>query len=236
MITAIVVARGGSVRLPNKALLPFSGSTLIGHKVKTLKNCRRIGRVVVGSDSPDILLEASAHGAEIIQRKDYFCDETRCTANEMIVDMAEQVMDDVIVWAHPTNPLVKSETYDDAIDAYERALTRGFDSLASVRQEHRHAWWLGNPLNHDPYCGTHLPAAKLDPVSYQDGAIFIQTRSQMFMNRSFYGKNPFLFPVAWDEGWDIDTARDLEVARALDQSSRNAPVVTADSNLATASG
>ena len=65
-VTAIVAARGGSVRLPGKALLPFAGTTLIGHKIRTLKACAIVDRVVVNSDSPEIIAEAVRYGAEPI--------------------------------------------------------------------------------------------------------------------------------------------------------------------------
>ena len=96
LATAIVVARANSQRLPNKALLPFAGTTLIGHKVSTLLRCKLVGRVVVGSDSQAILDEAARHGATTVRRDDYHCDESRCSANEMIRDMVEDSYDLVV--------------------------------------------------------------------------------------------------------------------------------------------
>ncbi len=212
---AIVVARGGSTRLPNKALLPFGGTSLIGHKVRTLLACRRIGRVVVGSDSDAILDEAARHGAEAVRNLDYH-DDTR----RMIADTVERVPglvpDDVVVWAHPTNPLVVSETYADAIDAYDRAVASGAaDSLASVFMVRRHAWMDGQPLNHSPWGERHALAANLTPVLFQDGAIFIQTAGRFVRTRYFYGENPLLYVVPDSEACDVDTAADMRRARAL---------------------
>jgi CMP-N-acetylneuraminic acid synthetase len=226
LATAIVVARGGSTRLPNKALLPFGESTLIGHKVRTLKQCLRIGRVVVGSDSDAILAEAAAHGAETVKRNDYHCDERLCSANEMIADMVGRVdggPDDVFVWAHPTNPLVRPETYDAAVDRFTAGLGFSFDSLMSVREERRHAWFRGNPLNFTPHAIPHQTAAQLEPVLFQDGAIFIQTRKDWLSTAYFYGARPLHFPVPWDEGWDVDVGAELVVARSLWESKCEPP-------------
>jgi CMP-N-acetylneuraminic acid synthetase len=218
LATAIVVARGGSTRLPNKAMLPFGSSTLIGHKVRTLKQCLRIGRVVVGSDSDAILAEAAAHGAETVKRSDYHCDERVCSANEMILNMVSLVDggdDDVFVWAHPTNPLIRPETYDAAVDRFAAGLEFRFDSLMSVREERRHAWFRDNPLNFTPHAVPHQTAAQLEPVLFQDGAIFIQTRARWLETAYFYGERPLHFPVPFDEGWDVDTRGDYEVAVSL---------------------
>ena len=36
-VTAIIVGRKGSIRIPNKVLQPFAGTTLLEHKVKQLR-------------------------------------------------------------------------------------------------------------------------------------------------------------------------------------------------------
>lgn len=215
MTTAIVVARGGSTRLPNKALLPFGNSTLIGHKVDTLLRCQRIDHVVVGSDSPEILDEAQTHGASVVVRDAYHCDEARCSANEMIADMVGKVRGDLIVWAHPTNPLVRPGTYDRALAVYEQVSQCRFDSVVSVYSVRRHAWADERPDNFNPFSPRHTPASELDSYEFQDGAIFIQTRKRFIETRYFYGHSPYLFRMNILESTDIDTAQDLAVARAL---------------------
>jgi spore coat polysaccharide biosynthesis protein SpsF len=53
MITAIIQARMGSTRLPNKVLLPLGGKTVIEHVVERAMRTKSIGRVVLAtSDSP----------------------------------------------------------------------------------------------------------------------------------------------------------------------------------------
>ena len=54
-VTAVIVARSGSLRVKNKNLLPFKNTTLLGNKIKQLKLCGRVGRIVVGSDSDEYL-------------------------------------------------------------------------------------------------------------------------------------------------------------------------------------
>lgn len=214
---AVVVARGGSRRLPRKAMLPFRGVPLIVHAVNRLRRAECVGRVVVGSDSTEILEAARSAGADIERRDDFHCDESRCSANEMIRDMARRIDEDLILWAHPTNPLVKPTTYDLAVITYLDGLARGFDSLASVSAQKRHAWYQGRPLNHRPYAGTHTPAAGLLPVWYQDGAIFIRPTQDFYSQPRFIGDRPQLFELAGFEGWDIDTHDEYRMALALDQ-------------------
>ena len=222
-VTAIVVARGGSRRVPGKALRPFGASTLIGHKVDQLRQCREIGQVVVGSDDREILAEAERHGAETRLRDDYHCDESKCSANEMIRNMAAMVDCDVVVWAHPTNPLCLPDIYDAALTTYHDVVAKGMnDSLCSVTPIQRHAWRAGRqgeirqvPVNFNPWGDCHPLASELETTYYQDGAIFIQPHQQMLGNGYFYGDLPHLFPVAFPYGFDVDTERDLKLAQHI---------------------
>lgn len=220
LATAIVVARANSQRLPGKALLPFAGSTLIGHKVRTLLRCKLVGRVVVGTDSYQIGREAMLAGADVVVRDDYHCDESRCSANEMIRDMVERVLgadDETYLWAHPTNPLVRPETYDRAIGGFcsDAQSWCGYDSLFSLGIVKRHTWFNRQPLNHGGSENPHRAGADLQPAFVQDGAIFIQTRARWLETQAFYGRKPCMMTIPWHEGWDIDTAEDMAVARAL---------------------
>jgi len=61
---AIVPARLGSQRLPRKMLLAETGACLFEHTVRNLGRCTAIERVVVATDSPEIVALAGAHGIE----------------------------------------------------------------------------------------------------------------------------------------------------------------------------
>lgn len=213
-VTAIIPAKGESRRLPNKNLLPFAGTTLVGHKVQQLRQCSSIDAVVVGSDDDAILAEAERHGASVRRRDAYHCDESRCSANEMIRNLAAMVETDVVVWAHCTNPLCGAEIYDNAVNGFLERSGYG-DSLCSVTRVQRHAWRQRHPLNFNPWGERHPVASELEPIHFQDGAIFIQPHRQMLENGYFYGKRPILFELEQPLGWDIDTERDLEIARLL---------------------
>jgi CMP-N,N'-diacetyllegionaminic acid synthase len=209
-VAAVVVARGGSVRLPRKALLAFAGSTLIGHKVRTLCRTARVGTVYVNTDDAEIRAAAVAEGAVPLVGADYANDTRR-----MIWDSVRQVPEtaDVVVWAHPTNPLVRPETYDAAVGTFATAV--GFDSLVSVTAVRRHAWVDGRPFNYDPWAPRHALAADLPPIHFQDGAIFVQTRARWVETAYFFGDAPYLFDVSAAEGVDVDLAEDYRLALAL---------------------
>lgn len=215
-VTAIIVARKGSVRVPSKNMLPLGAETLISRKIRQLKGAKLIDRVVFGSDSDEMLEHAKQCGAECIRRPDYYCDEKQASANDMIRNMMELVSTDFVVWAHCTNPLLSSETYDNAISEFSKGLREGYDSLLSVVELREHLWGEDKkPLNYNPYQPRHTPARELPPYYMQDGGIFIQPYSQMKQNSYFFGKYPKLFIIPSEEFLDINDMRDYLLAKAI---------------------
>ena len=210
---AIVVAKEFSKRLPGKSLMMLGGETILDRKLRTLKSCERITRTVVGTDSELIADIARSHEADVLWRDEYHCDESRCSANEMIFDVCSRVTEDIVVWAHPTNPLVRPETFDSAIQLFERGQPQ-YDSLCSVVAVKEHLWQDGRPFNFDPWGPKHVLAKDLPSLFMQNGAIFIQEREQMVDNKYFYGKRPYLFEMDEVESVDINEMKDYLIAKS----------------------
>jgi CMP-N-acetylneuraminic acid synthetase len=209
---AVIIARGGSQRLPTKNTLPFHGLPLVAHKIKQLHRCRMVSEVIVGSEDEKILTEARIMGATALPRAPEFCDEKSRSWNDVIYDMVTRIHGDVVLWAHCTNPCIRPETYDEAIRRYALSTK---DSLIGVTAVRNHFWWNSKPLNFDPQAPSHVPAAGVQPLYFQNGGIFIAARVAMARWRYVYGPDPELFEIPEREAVDIDTREDYEQALRL---------------------
>ena len=229
--SAVVVARGGSVRVQKKSMFKVGNETLIERKIRQLREAKNIHRVIFGSDDEEMLQVALRAGAEIFKRPDFFCDEKLASANDMIENMLSFFETDFVVWAHCTNPLIDSRVYDGAIEKFLEEYQKGnVDSLCSVVELKEHLWCKNNEgyalvcdkglerakaLNYNPYANIHTPASKIPPYYMQDGGIFIQPYHQMKKNRYFFGKHPLLYLIDEEHFLDINTRRDCILASAL---------------------
>lgn len=214
-VVFLIPVRGGSRRIPRKNLLDIDGETMLGRKIRQLLP---LGRVVVGSDDDEMLDEAERHGAETVRRTK--TNEGADSANSMIAEFMTLIDPcETVVWAHCTNPLLSTETYRRAIEAYRFALRDGYDSLVSVHEIHGHFWHadMRTPCYNVTWCRNmrHLLASELAPFYEQDGGIFIQSHRRFRETSYFFGDRPFLFAVPEDEFLDINTPRDVMVLRAL---------------------
>jgi hypothetical protein len=66
--TAIIIARGGSKRIPRKNLTMIEGHPLIWWQVKHVKSCRLIDKVYLSTDDDEIATVGMDAGAEFIRR------------------------------------------------------------------------------------------------------------------------------------------------------------------------
>ncbi|MFH1325866.1 MAG: acylneuraminate cytidylyltransferase family protein [Candidatus Falkowbacteria bacterium] len=64
-ILAIIPARSGSKRIPNKNIRNFLGKPLIAHTIKQALSCDLIDRIIVDTDSPKIAKIAKKYKAEV---------------------------------------------------------------------------------------------------------------------------------------------------------------------------
>jgi len=71
VIAALVIARGGSKRLPRKNVKPFCGIPLVAWSVIQAKCSHLIDEVYVSTDDEEIADISASYGAEIITRPDW---------------------------------------------------------------------------------------------------------------------------------------------------------------------
>ena len=208
VLKALVAVRSGSVRVQNKNIRRFCGSTLLELRVKQLLQIEQLDGVVVNSNDPAMLEMAADLGADTVQRDPHYASNT-VSMSDVYANMAAAMDCTDILYANVTNPLVKSESYMRAIEAYDN-LGSGHDSLASVCPVKEFLWLDGKPINYDP---ARQPRSQdLPDICKLTFAISIIPRSLMMSRKNVIGFRPQLFVMEDVESLDIDTPLDFAVA------------------------
>jgi CMP-N,N'-diacetyllegionaminic acid synthase len=212
-IKAIVPVRSGSIRVANKNLKPFSGSTLLELRVKQLMTLPFLDGVVVSSNDPEMLRVASELGAETHERDPYFASNT-VSMSEVYENMASAVAADDIMYALVTTPLVTNESFIQAFQQF-RNLPEGYDSITTVADVKEFLLQDGKPLNYD---GNKIPRSQdLPEIVKLTFCISMLPRTTMIEKRSCLGKKPFYLRLSQQESVDIDTPFDFDMAELLYQ-------------------
>lgn len=62
---AVITARGGSKGLPGKNIRPLAGKPLIAWTLQAASQAKRLDRVIVSTDDPDIATAARQWGGDV---------------------------------------------------------------------------------------------------------------------------------------------------------------------------
>ena len=205
-ITAVVPVKGQSERVKNKNLRLLAGESLLARKIRALQKCSRVNRIVVNSDSDEMLAVGRDLGAEGVKRAPHFALGTT-PMNDVIRHVMENSPDGHIYWAQVTSPLLTPETIDRAISVYFAKLKEGYDSLASVQKLLMYLWKDEKAINYT--LDRHPNSQSLEPYFCMTFGILLIEKELAVRRRYYMGKRPYLFEVNPIEASDIDTEYDL---------------------------
>lgn len=206
-ITAIIPARKGSVRVKNKNIRPFAGSTLLEEKIKTLKRVGFIDRIIVSSDCEKMLDISEKSGVEIHRRDDYYA-SSEVTGSELFEYFADSIDFEYCMYSPVTSPLISVDTYKEVLRRFKEE--RSIMNLVTVSKVKQHLWLDGVPLNYkvdDSPNSQDLP----DILSVTYG-ICITSRDDMKHFRNVVTDKPTFKVLDEVEAIDIDTPFEFEIA------------------------
>jgi CMP-N-acetylneuraminic acid synthetase len=207
-ILTVIPARGGSVRIPNKAMALLCGRPLIDYTLNIAKLCEL--NAVVSSDCPTILGHAAQMGFGIIPRPSELATSTATTVD--VLRYATRCTHcDAVLCLQPTNPLRILRDVERALSL----LANGFDSVcAAVRCSDRHPAWAfgGERTLADTFNNTQR--AQLPPMYHRDGSIYLAKR-ELIEAGLLVGDNPGCVEIAEKRAVNIDEPHDLVIAEAL---------------------
>ncbi len=213
-VVALVPMRHRSERIPGKNYRPLLGKPLYAYILETLLAVPEIAQVVVDTDSPVIMegLRKDFPQVRVIPRPEHLRDG-HIPMNEVLWHDVHQVVAEVYLQTHSTNPLLRAETISRAIRTFYQVYPE-YDSLFSVTRWQTRLWDAeGRPLNHDP--DVLLRTQDLPPVYEENSCLYIFTRERFLERRNRLGYRPYLFEIPALEAVDIDEPADWAVAECL---------------------
>lgn len=209
-VKAMVAVRSGSVRVNNKNIRPFAGSTLLEIKLEQLKRIPNLDGVVVNSNSDEMLEIARKRGCEAVKRDEYYASNS-VSMSEVYKNMAENFNGDTVAYINVTNPLLKDETIIRAIETYKNFEEKNlFDSLNSAHLIKEFMFKDNLPINYDL---RHQPRSQdLPDIAALNFAISIISRDKMIECKNVVGYKPNIYIIDEIEATDIDNPIDFEFA------------------------
>ncbi len=219
---AIILARGGSKRLPRKNILDFHGKPLIAWTIEAALQSSQFDRVLVSTDDHEIAEISRSFGAEAPFLRNSAADDLTPSSEATLTALgqAEQYWGeqfDVVSQLMANCPLRDA---GDITMSVQNFINRNAESqICSFRFGWMNPWWSakideqGSPDYMFP--NERMARSQDLPALYcPSGAIWIARVQALKASKSFYVPNHIFYPLSWISAMDIDDAEDLEMAQA----------------------
>lgn len=219
---AFIFARGGSKGLPGKNIRPLGGKPLIAWAIEQALSVKRIGRVIVSTDSEEIAAVARDFGAEVpfIRPTELARDDSpewlawRHALNYLRETTG--VLPEVMVSVPTTAPLRLAVDIENCLDEYEKG---DADIVITVTDAHRSPYFNMVKTNADGTVGLVNPpqsviARRQDaPVVHDMATVCYVANAEFVMtyHATFEGRVKAVH-VPIERAIDIDTLMDFQIA------------------------
>jgi N-acylneuraminate cytidylyltransferase len=235
-ILAVIMARGGSVGLPGKALRPLLGKPIITYSFEHAKQSELITRTIVSSDDPAILALAAEHDLEPLARPAELASSTSAT---------DPVLRHAIKTLCPTPstlPLLTVMLYgnipirnNDMIDrAIQMLLDTNADSVQTIAPVGKfHPYWMFDHTGNGQI-KKHIPnnifrRQDLPPLYSPTGSVYVMKTSVLMAAEGSTDPHAFLgtdrrgLIINPEDAADIDSEKDLYIAEAILRANQTKP-------------
>jgi len=223
-VLAIIPARSGSKRIPNKNILSIGGSPLISWSIKAALSSNYIDKCIVTTDDERIADIARNYGAEIpfIRPAEFATDESLSVDVYMhaIKSMTEAY--DVAIFLQPTSPL---RTPSDIDKSLENMINKEAPSIVSVCENTRPLDWfveLQENLRIKNTLNQRLSNGKEKSKNYYfNGAVKAIKISHYLENKAFFSDETIVYIMPPERSVDIDNPIDFSIAESLLRNSQS---------------
>jgi CMP-N-acetylneuraminic acid synthetase len=229
---AIIPARGGSKRIPNKNITDFGGRPMLAWTVDAALSSGCFDTVLVSTDSEAIAEVAANAGAAVPFLRQVGADDvtpvSQATMAALIQAEAHWATSfDTVTQLMPNCPLRQARHIRDAWSHFTA------EGIAFQVSCFKFGWmnpWWAHRLDAQGHPEAMFPDAlrqrsqDLPALYCPSGAIWMARRQAFGEAGTFYGPGHRFFPLHWVAAMDIDDAEDLQMAQLarglMDEGSR----------------
>ena len=215
-VISLLPMKATSERVPNKNMKDFNGVPLYHAVMKSLLASKYVDKVVINTDSKVIAEDAKENFGDrvVIIDRPLEIQGGDVSMNIIIDYDLNQLDGEYFLQTHSTNPLLKPETIDKAIETYFENLDE-YDSVFGVTKVQTRFYNKdAGPINHNPE--ELLRTQDLEPL-YEENSNFYIFSKDSFNNadKKRIGLKPKIFEVNKLEAVDIDEPEDFVLAELL---------------------
>jgi CMP-N-acetylneuraminic acid synthetase len=223
-VLGLVPARGGSKGVLRKNIRVVGGKSLLAHTADGAREARRLARVILSTEDPEIADIGRACGLEV----PFMRPEALATDEAPMIPVVQHALTalrtdgdefDAVCLLQPTNPLRRGADIDGAIELLDRTGADSVISFVEVGERHpARMKYIGDDGRViDPPFAELVEGQRrqdLPKLFLREGSIYL-TRTPVLMTGSFKGADCRAWIVPEERACNIDSAFDLALAEML---------------------
>lgn len=224
-VLAVVTARGGSKGIPRKNITMVRGRPLLAYTAQAAFGARRLSRVVLSTDDPEIASVGRSLGLDVpfMRPPELAKDDTpTIPVLQDVVRRLEGAGEhfDAILTLQPTNPLRRSSDIDGAIELLERTAADSVISFVECGEKHPARMKFLDPegrVLEPPFAESFEGQRRQDlpPLYLREGSIYLTRIRVLMEENSLKGRDCRAWLMPPDRACNIDTPFDLWLAEQL---------------------
>lgn len=211
-VLGVIPARGGSKGIPGKNIRILGGKPLIAWTIEAAKGSAYLDRLVLSSDSADIIRVAKEYECEApfvrpaeLARDDTPGVEVPLHALSMLPGY------EYVVLLQPTSPLRSVADIDGCL---EKCVAEKAPACVSVSEAAESPYWMyviDGQGRLEPFAGkarTFVRRQDIPPAYLLNGAVYAAETPSLISTRSFITGDTVAFPMPRERSLDIDDELD----------------------------
>jgi YrbI family 3-deoxy-D-manno-octulosonate 8-phosphate phosphatase len=226
LAVAIIPARQGSKGVPGKNLVTVGGRSLVARAIDACQAAGNLDHVVITTDDDAIAREAEHRGATVIRRPAELATDEASSESAILHALDElaagsAIVPHVVAFVQCTSPFIDPRALAHAV---ERVSGGEVDVAFSAVETYEFLWsidpddrvGIAKGLNHDS--SIRLRRQDRAPDWRETGAFYVMAADGFQTARHRFFGRVAVAPVAEADALEIDSAEQLELARALARS------------------
>jgi YrbI family 3-deoxy-D-manno-octulosonate 8-phosphate phosphatase len=216
MAIGLILARGGSVSIPKKNIVPVNGRPLVYYILDALCDSGCLTKVYFSTDSDqiaDIVKRYNSDIVEVFERMPVNA-QSESSSEDAIIEFlngANITREETLVFAQATSPLTKPSDISQALEKLKKS---DGDSLLTVVRQKRFIWSEeGEPMNYSPE--TRPRRQDFDGFLVENGAFYISGVSDILASKSRISGKIIHWEMSEETYFEIDEPSDLDIISAL---------------------
>jgi N-acylneuraminate cytidylyltransferase len=201
---AIIPARGGSKRIPQKNIMDFNGKPMIAWTIEAALDSNNFDRVLVSTESEEIAKVAREWGAEVPFMRSEFIDDM-ASVSEATLSAAIQAESywhesyEMVVQLMANCPLRTGGSIISTLSTFYKSESNF--SISAFKYGWMNPWWAASLDERNRPLPLFKEALKSRSQDLEDlycptGAIWVANLDALKRSHSFYGDNYIFIPKA----------------------------------------